>query len=55
VKTHHSRAWIPIAAAAIFFLALPVNAAERIRVATLYIGSSMLPLLQEAKLQQEKR
>jgi ABC-type nitrate/sulfonate/bicarbonate transport system substrate-binding protein len=44
VKTHHSRAWIPIAAAAIFFLALPVNAAERIRVATLYVGSSMLPL-----------
>jgi ABC-type nitrate/sulfonate/bicarbonate transport system substrate-binding protein len=44
VKTHRSRAWIPIAAAAIFFLALPASAAERIRVATLYIGSSMLPL-----------
>jgi NitT/TauT family transport system substrate-binding protein len=36
--------WILIVATAFFLIAAPVHAAEKIRVATLYIGSSMLPL-----------
>ncbi len=46
MKKNRPRAWILNAAAALLILALPLNAAaaEKIRVATLYIGSSMLPL-----------
>lgn len=38
------RHWILITAAVFFLFAAPVQPAERIRVATLYVGSSMLPL-----------
>jgi len=42
LRHQHNR--ILVATAALFLFVTPIAAAERVRVATLYIGSSMLPL-----------